>query len=116
MNDLTQLTDQQRHWLAHIEAAQQSSLSLAAYARTQGLAPQSLYQWRNLFKQKGILPGSPRKVSTFAQVQVMSTMTNSAEAPIRLNLGSGLLLDCQHWPEPAWLARLVHLLDQDSRA
>jgi transposase-like protein len=115
MNDLNQLTEQQRHWLAHIEAAQQSSLSLAAYAHAQGLAPQSLYQWRNLFKQKGILPGSPRQVSTFAQVQVMTTRNESAERGIRLKLGRGLLLECDQWPEPAWLARLAHLLDQDSR-
>jgi len=87
MNDFTQLTDQQRHWLAHIEAAQQSSLSLAAYARNQGLAPQTLYQWRHLFRQQGRLPASPRKVANFAQVQVMATMTGAADAPIRLELG-----------------------------
>lgn len=115
MNDFTQLTGQQRHWLAHIEAAQQSSLSLAAYARNQGLAPQTLYQWRHLFRQQGRLPASPRKVANFAQVQVMATMTGAADAPIRLALGGGLSLACQHWPDPAWLARLAHLLDQGSR-
>lgn len=96
MNDFTQLTDQQCYWLTHIEAAQQSSLSLAAYARNQGLAP-------------------PRKVANFAQVQVMATMTGAADAPIRLARGGGLSLACQHWPDSAWLARLAHLLDQGSR-
>jgi transposase-like protein len=91
MNDVNQLTEHQRQWLAHIEAAQQSQLSLADYARTQGLAPQSLYQWRNVFKQKGIEPGSSRKVSAFAQVQVAATtVTEPTEASIRLKLGREL--------------------------
>jgi transposase-like protein len=117
MNDLNQLTDQQRQWLAHIEAAQQSHLSLADYARTQGLPPQSLYQWRNVFKQKGIGPGSSRKASAFAQVQVTATtLTEPAEGNLRLKLGRELTLECNQWPEPAWLAQLIQLLDQEAGA
>ena len=40
------LTAQQRHWFNHFQLCQNSGLSMAAYARSQGLQIKSFYYWR----------------------------------------------------------------------
>lgn len=39
-------------WLGHLQGWKDSQLSLAAYARSQGLSLWSMYQWRNVLRVK----------------------------------------------------------------
>ena len=41
------LTAQQRRWLNHFQQCQKSGLSMAAYARSQGIQEKAFYYWRS---------------------------------------------------------------------
>lgn len=45
-------TDKQRHWAKILKEAESSGMSLADYAKDNGLGVQTLYQWRSTLKMQ----------------------------------------------------------------
>jgi hypothetical protein len=70
------LTAQQRHWFNHFQQCQNSGLSMAAYARSQGLQIKSFYYWRK--RLLGQQAEQKDKRSEFHPVQI-----TSPDVPIR---------------------------------
>lgn len=50
--------DKSQFWLAHINKARQSDLSLAAYARQHNLSDKSIYRWKRILIERGELTES----------------------------------------------------------
>jgi hypothetical protein len=59
MSDTT-ITERQQFWLDHFHAADTFDGSLAEYARSAGLKPKELYQWKTLLVRRGLLAGKRR--------------------------------------------------------
>ncbi|MEM1174025.1 MAG: hypothetical protein AAGI27_04380 [Pseudomonadota bacterium] len=53
----TPITQRQQYWLDHIRAAGDFDGSIADYARSEGLKPKELYQWKTLLAKRGLLNG-----------------------------------------------------------
>ncbi len=83
------LTENQRHWLAHIEAATGEGLSLKEYAQKHELPLQRLYGWKSALKKRGLLPQEEKTVS-FTPVRVVSTDTTCA---LRVRLPNGVAIE-----------------------
>lgn len=58
------ITERQQFWLKHFQAAEEFDGSLAAYARSAGLKPKEVYQWKTILVRRGLLAGSPEPVTT----------------------------------------------------
>ncbi len=83
------LTDDQRHWLTHIEAATHEGLTLKEYAQQHALPLQRLYGWKSSLKKRGLLPQEPETVS-FTPVRVVTADTHSA---MRIRLPNGVIVE-----------------------
>jgi len=70
------LTDNQRHWLAHLQACEASSKGIAAYAAEHGLDARAMYTGKKTLVKKGVLPRTRRR--RFARAQVKATVTDNA--------------------------------------
>lgn len=94
------LTKKQQFWLAHLEAADHSGLSLAEYAKANNLNAQTLYQWRYAFKSR------PVTVSTEARFTriVSSTPLPSNRLTVQLFEAQ---LQFDGLPDPTWLSTLL---------
>jgi len=57
MND-EGLSERQRYWFDHLKAAEQSGVSLVAYASQQGLKVKELYNRKSWFIKKGLMAPS----------------------------------------------------------
>ena len=55
------LTDKQRYWKEHLDAAQGFDGTLVGYARTQGLDVKTLYGYRTLFRRRDREVAAPSK-------------------------------------------------------
>ena len=76
------LTAQQRRWFNHFQQCQNSGLSMAAYARSQGLPIKSFYYWRKrLFGQQ---PEQIDQGPEFHPVQI--TASDVPDRPERLSI------------------------------
>ena len=72
----TTLTRQEQRWLAHLQRCGESGLTLAAYARSQGLVVNTFYGWHSRLKQRGL--AKPKPASTvFHRVTVEPTEAHS---------------------------------------
>lgn len=90
------LTAQQRRWLNHFQQCQDSGLSMAAYARSQGLQIKSFYYWRK--RLLGQQPEQINKGPEFHPVQI-----TASDVPVRperisilLRLPNGVECELQH--------------------
>ena len=70
------LTDNQRHWLAHLQACEASSKGIAAYAAEHGLDAKAMYTGKKTLVKKGVLPRTRRR--RFTRAQVNAAVTNNA--------------------------------------
>ncbi len=96
------LTKKQQYWAHHLQQADAFEGSMAEYAKSQGLSPKVLYQWRGLLRQRGILPVPT--APTFTEL----TTTECAEASCTLTLTLGSAqLQFARLPEEKWLAHLI---------
>ena len=66
------LTKQERHWLAHLQRCAESGLTLAAYARSQGLVVNTFYGWHSRLKERGLAKPEPAS-TVFHRVTVEPT-------------------------------------------
>ena len=103
-----ELTERQRYWLEHIRRASESGKTLKAYAKSRRLSVGMLYNVKSELTRAGILPclDSPTAAPAFVPVRIEPTTL--PRTVCRLTHPSGWLLECEGWPEPAWLKSLVH--------
>jgi hypothetical protein len=91
------LAAQQQRWLDHFQQCQQSGLSMAAYARSQGIQEKTFYYWRSrLLGQQA--EQAPVKDIAFHPVQL--TPPDVPDRPERvsilLRLPNGVECELQH--------------------
>ena len=70
------LTDNQRHWLAHLQACEASGKGIAAYATEHGLDAKAMYTGKKTLVKKGVLPRTRRR--RFSRAQVKTAVTDNA--------------------------------------
>jgi hypothetical protein len=79
--DNKSLSESEQFWLGHYRRWQESELSLAAFARSQGLVVNSFYGWHRRLKLRGLAKPEPAS-TVFHRVTVKSTeATSSSEVP-----------------------------------
>jgi hypothetical protein len=66
----TPITERQRYWLDHIQAAEAFVGSIADYARSKGLKPKELYSWKGILVRRGLLnvPAADENSGGFVRV------------------------------------------------
>lgn len=111
-----ELTKRQRYWLEHIRRASKSGKTLKAYAKSRRLSVGMLYNVKSELTRAGILPGPESPTTAPAFVPVRIEPTPPPRSVIRLTHPSGWLLECEGWPEPAWLEALVRGTSGDASA
>lgn len=94
MADIEQLTDKQRFWLQHIEAAAGSSRSLKMYALEHGLAVSSLYGAKKRLEGQGILGRNPSRVR-FVRALAPAVMGPAVGCRVLLVNGTVVELSCE---------------------
>lgn len=94
------LTATQQYWANHLQQADTFAGSAADYARSQGLSPKVLYQWRGLLRRRGVYEAAR---PAFAEVVTAVTAHTSI---LTLTLGQAQL-HFDTLPDETWLARLI---------
>jgi hypothetical protein len=91
------LAAQQQRWLDHFQQCQKSGLSMAAYARSQGIQEKTFYYWRSRLLGRQA-EQTPVKGIAFHQVQL--TPPDVPDRPervsIQLRLPNGVVCELQH--------------------
>lgn len=107
------MTERSIYWANHLKAINAEGISARAYAAREGLAIQSLYQWRQKLGQTQRSHSADSAVSMtagFVAVKVTETMV-SKPASWMLRMGS-IELELPAHPDAHWLAGLVVALEQ----
>ena len=91
------LTAQQRRWLNHFRQCQSSGMSMAAYARSQGIQEKTFYYWRSR------LLGQQAEQTTVKEPEFHPVQITQADLPdrtermsITLRLLNGVECELQH--------------------
>jgi transposase len=110
------MTERSVFWANHLKAIDAEGISARAYAAREGLAIQSLYQWRQKLSQSQRFHGADSAVSMtsgFVAVKVTETMVSEpGRWMLRLR---GVELEVSAHPDPHWLVGLVMAMEQRSR-
>ena len=93
-------TKNQQLWLDHIEAAENSGMSIAKYAEQHDIKAQNMYRWRNMLKSK------TTEISTEEKFTRVVTSTPLPHSRLTLSL-SDAALEYDSLPDPMWLSRLL---------
>ena len=106
------MTERSVFWANHLRAIDAEGISARAYATREGLAIQSLYQWRQKLGQTQRSHGADRvSVSSgFVAVKVTETLV-SEPFSWTLRVG-GIELELPAHPDPHWLVGLVVAMEQ----
>lgn len=107
------MTERSVFWANHLKAIDAEGISARAYAAREGLAIQSLYQWRQKLSQVQRFQGADSAASMpagFVAVKVTETMVSKSAAWL-LRMG-GIELELPAHPDAHWLAGLVVALEQ----
>jgi hypothetical protein len=91
------LAAQQERWLDHFHQCQKSGLSMAAYARSQGIQEKTFYYWRSRLLGRQA-EQAPVKGIAFHQVQVTppDVPGRPERVSILLRLPNGVECELQH--------------------
>jgi transposase-like protein len=107
MSEIT-ITERQQHWLGHLQAAEAFDGTLAEYARSAGLEPQTLYSWRAVLRSRGLLaPQASERPSGFVQVMGRGSAPTTPPSAVSLLLPNGARLACHGELGPEQLEALV---------
>ena len=109
------MTERSVFWANHLRAIEAEGISARAYAAREGLAIQSLYQWRQKLGQTRRTLGADPRVgmgSGFVTVNVTGPLTSQSGVWM-LRVG-GLELELPAHPDAHWLVGLVMALEQRS--
>jgi transposase-like protein len=96
----------------HAERAHSQGQTVVEYCRQAGLSVHALYSARRQLKEKGVLPGVPRRRSRRVLKEAGKFMTvsvaQSAPAVVcRLRHPSGWVVECAGLPDPSWMKDLT---------
>ena len=106
------LTRKQQFWLDHIQAADRSNGSIAAYAAQHSISAKALYAWKTrLIRQKRY---SPTKTSDFTPIkpssELLSSLGGLAESPsCRVTLPTGARIEFMGDLTPATVRSILTL-------
>ena len=91
------LAAQQQRWLEHFQQCQKSGLSMAAYARSQGIQEKTFYYWRSRLLGRQA-EQTPVKGIAFHQVQLTppDVPDRQERVSIQLRLPNGVECELQH--------------------
>jgi hypothetical protein len=91
------LAAQQQRWLDHFQQCQKSGLSMAAYARSQGIQEKTFYYWRSRLLGRQA-EQTPVKGIAFHQVQLTppDVPGRPERVSIQLRLPNGVECELQH--------------------
>ena len=109
------MTERSVFWANHLRAIEAEGISARAYAAREGLAIQSLYQWRQKLGQTRRTLGADPSVgmgSGFVTVNVTGPLTSQSGVWM-LRVG-GVELELPAHPDAHWLVGLVMALEQRS--
>ena len=104
MSTDTPLTTKQAFWLEHLQAADHSGQRLSSYAQAHGLNVKQLYYWNKVLRQRGLHGNKMPPSNLFHKAHVV------ANGACRVILPSGVILELDSAPEPAWLGQLLGAL------
>ena len=91
------LTTQQQRWLDHFHQCQNSGMSMAAYARSQGIQEKTFYYWRSRLLGRQAEPKTA-KAPEFHPVQITPADVpgHPERVSILLRLPNGVECELQH--------------------
>lgn len=94
----------------HAERAQSQGQTVVEYCRQTGLSVHALYSARRQLKEKGVLPGAPRRRRVPKKPGKFMTVSVAQSAPAivcRLRHPSGWVVECASLPDPRWMKDLT---------
>ena len=102
-------------WLAHVRAASEQGVTIAAYAAAQGLSAAALYQAKSQLMKVGAWPRSSAPRARRSSPRSRRSASASRFVPVRLTDAvscrlshvSGWTLTCDELPSASWLLSLV---------
>jgi len=105
------LSERQRHWLAHLRTAEQAGEPVKFYAKRLGLSVHSMYEAKRRLRAYGLIAPAPqRKTSSPEFVRVAVPAASSPPASLRVRLASGALLEWSPAPQGERLRELIDLV------
>ena len=108
------MTERSIFWANHLRAIEAEGISAKAYAAREGLAIQSLYQWRQKLGQTQRSHGADRVSVSSGFVAVKVTETRVSEPTSWMLRMGGVELELPAHPDAHWLVGLVVALAQRS--
>lgn len=108
------MTERSVFWANHLRAMDAEGISVRAYAAREGLAIQSLYQWRQKLGQTQRSAGADRLSVSSGFVAVKVTETRVSESATWLLRVGGVELELPAHPDAHWLVGLIVALEQRS--
>lgn len=85
---MTKLSDdKQTFWLNHIKQARENKIPLARYAHEAQISEKSIYRWKNVLKQRGLLP-TEKCTTGFAKVKAAPNKTKK-DVPVEIHFSNG---------------------------
>lgn len=94
----------------HAERAQSQGQTVAEYCRQTGLSVHALYSARRELKEKGLLPGAPKRRPARKKAGKFITVSVTDAAPAvmcRVRHPAGWVIECASWPDPSWMKELT---------
>jgi transposase-like protein len=94
----------------HAQLAQSQGKSVVEYCRQTGLSVHALYSARRALKEKGVLPGLPKRRPVRKQPGkfiAVSVAESVPEVVCRVRHPSGWVVECASWPDPRWMQELT---------
>lgn len=92
----------EQYWRAHLQAIVAQGVSVAAYARREGIAQSSLWYWRRRLGVRGVDSGQPG-AGPFVAVRIAP----GEQAPACAVVLEGLRIEFAAAPPVSWLAQLA---------
>lgn len=92
----------------HVERAQSQGQTVADYCRQTGLSVHALYSARRQLKDKGLLPGVPKRRPARKKAGKFITVSVTEPAVVcRVRHPAGWVIECASWPDPSWMKELT---------
>lgn len=96
--------------IEHVERAHSQGQTVAEYCRQTGLSVHVLYSARRQLKEKGLLPGAPKRRPVRKKAGKFIAVSVAGTAPAivcRLRHAAGWVIECASWPDPSWMKVLT---------
>jgi hypothetical protein len=102
------MSERQRYWYEHLQRADEQQVSLAQYAREQGLGLKQLYGAKTWLVKLGAWPRDASRTTAQGSAFVsLRVSPSSVGVRCRISHVSGWSLECEGLPSAAWLRGLI---------